>query len=574
MMIFRSNIKVIIFTIFGVLLCSSAFAQSAAQENGRLEKEELNLNMNTPQGPGPGEKQKISIPNDAMTVKAPSAEKAKDEAVLKTDTKFSLNIKTKKFQKESIKTKKVFKPEVGIVEMAVLPSGPAGVLDVNDCIDIAVKNHLPLQIAEKSMALARMRVWEARRNMLPTFTWGYDAYSGMYNERAYIGKRGYGELNQPLFRGGELYYTSKQAEKNAEVAKNDYNRIKNELVLQVKKAYYGLAKAKENVKIQDELSQEVSRIYSVVTKQFEAGVSPRLEYLNVTSQASQVKSQFTAASGDVDIADLLLKNAICLDTKDKLKIKSDLKFKKVDAEYDKVLSAALVSRPEIKIKTLMIESQNFGLKAAKGKQWPKVDFKGMWGLLLEQYTDTLALEQDGLDQPDTMSPQWYAGIVTTVPIWGSTAEYSFSQESWQPVISTYHGTEAKTHSLKFKVLDKLDAFSERQSADIEFFKARQELIKARQDISLEARESCFNYEKALIQLQTQEARLKYQQTDLDILKMKRGMDEAQDSNVIESMIKLAQEKFGYFQALADCHTSLAAINKAVGVEDYFKDETE
>jgi hypothetical protein len=50
------------------------------------------------------------------------------------------------------------------------------------------------------------------------------------------------------------------------------------------------------------------------------------------------------------------------------------------------------------------------------------------------------------------------------------------------------------------------------------------------------------------------------------------MDEVQDSNVIEGMIKLAQEKFGYVQALTDCHTSLASINKAIGIADYFKDE--
>jgi hypothetical protein len=38
------------------------------------------------------------------------------------------------------------------------------------------------------------------------------------------------------------------------------------------------------------------------------------------------------------------------------------------------------------------------------------------------------------------------------------------------------------------------------------------------------------------------------------------------------MIKLFQERFGYVQALADCHTAIASVNKAIGIEDYFKDE--
>ena len=102
--------------------------------------------------------------------------------------------------------------------------------------------------------------------------------------------------------------------------------------------------------------------------------------------------------------------------------------------------------------------------------------------------------------------------------------------------------------------------------------SRQELTKVRQDITLEVKEGCFNYQKALIQSETAQNKVKYQASDLELVKLKRGLDEAQDSNVIDSMIKLAQEKFGYLQALADCHISLASINKAVGIEDYYRDE--
>jgi hypothetical protein len=64
--------------------------------------------------------------------------------------------------------------------------------------------------------------------------------------------------------------------------------------------------------------------------------------------------------------------------------------------------------------------------------------------------------------------------------------------------------------------------------------------------------------------------MEYQTSDLETVKVKRSMDEAQDSNVIDSLIKLAQERFGYIQALTDYYIALASINKAVGVEDYLK----
>jgi hypothetical protein len=64
--------------------------------------------------------------------------------------------------------------------------------------------------------------------------------------------------------------------------------------------------------------------------------------------------------------------------------------------------------------------------------------------------------------------------------------------------------------------------------------------------------------------------MEYQAKDLEAVRAKREMDEAQDSNIVDSLIKLAQEKFGYVQALTDYYIALAAINKAVGMEDYIK----
>ena len=75
-----------------------------------------------------------------------------------------------------------------------------------------------------------------------------------------------------------------------------------------------------------------------------------------------------------------------------------------------------------------------------------------------------------------------------------------------------------------------------------------------------------------MQFETATNKVKYQEKDLEFVKLRRSMGEADDSNVVESMIKLSQEKFGYLQALADCHISLATINKAIGSEDYYKDE--
>lgn len=527
-----------------------------------LQKESFSV-IKEGEGVEPEPGAKISI---NMKKAMPNAEQVQPEARGQDTLKEEAVVKTAESEEAEVSAR-----ELGLASMPLAPKAATDIYSLNDCINTAIKNHLPLQIAAKSVKLGELRLFEARRNMLPTATIAYEEYSGRIYGRAYIGRKQYVEGQQPVFRGGELYYTMKQAETNLAVVRNDYERIKNELILQVKKAYYTLAKAKENLIVQQEISQEAGRIWSMVIKQSEAGVVSKLEFLNVSSQASQVKYQLASAEGDASVAELVLKQTMNVDMDQRVEIKPNLEFKKVDIDFDKVINAAFLNRAEIKINYLMVDYYNYGKGIARAKGWPKVDLLGSWGLAKEEYApEDMGPDISGNTDPDRkIEQQWYAGIKTTVPFWGSTAEYSWTKETWVPVVSAFQGTETVTSAYKFKILDKLDYYSERQLSEIDFDRARQELTKVKQDITLEARESCFNYQKALIQLDTASNKVKYQEKDLDMVKLKRGMDEAQDSNVIESMIKLGQEKFGYIQALSDCHISLASVNKAIGVEDYF-----
>jgi len=447
------------------------------------------------------------------------------------------------------------------------------ILSMKDCINIAVKNHIPLQVASKSVKLAEMRVFEARRNMLPSATIAFEESSGKIQGRRYVGRKQYLEGQQPVFHGGELYFTMKQAETNLEVTRNDYERIKNELVLQVKKGYYTLGKARENLEMQKWLSQEVNRVWSMVSKQYDSGLTSKLELLNVSSQSSQVKYQLASADGDVSVAELILKQAMNVEPKERIDVKPDLEFKKIAVDFERALSAAYMNRPEVKINSLMIEYYNYGKKIARAKGWPKIDILGQWGLAKEEFVSEDRLgpttPPNTFDNDEKLNQQWYAGIKGSMPFWGSTGEYSWTEENWVPVVSAFHGTEAVTSSYKLKVLDKLDYYSDNQLADVDYDRARQELCKAKMDITLEVKESCFNYEKALLQLDTATNKVKFQEKDLEVNRFKRQLDELPDSNIIESMIKLSQEKFGYLQAESDCYIAVASLNKAIGVENFY-----
>ena len=530
------------------------------------------------QGTGPKnvrqpDKEELYLARDLLT------DSSRGDAQEASDKKYFLSMAPAKPKDQVLKSKTVFRPEVGLIDIVSIPPQKDGFykFSLKDCVDIAVKNSITLQAAQKNISLARMRLFEARRNMLPSVVMALQDYNGAIYGRKYIGRKEYIEGQQPVFHGGELYFTMKQAETNLEIVTNEYAKQKNELVLQVKKAFYTLAKAKENLKMQKDLAAETEKIFDMISRQLEAGVTSKLEFLNVNSQTSQVRYQLASADGDESMAQLMLKQAMNLDLPQKIDIESDLEFRKVSVDFEKALQAAFTMRPDIKINSLMVDYYNYGKRIAQAKGMIKIDIMGNWGLAKEEYVsgDRWNVYPDPNDINDPtrkLEQQWYAGVKASMPFWGSTAEYSWTREQWTPMVSAYQGTEANTNSWKVNILDKLDYYSGKQSALVDFDKARQEFNKIKQDVALEVKENCFNYEKAVLQLDTAANKVKYQESDLELVKLKRSMDEAQDSNVVESMIKLAQEKFGYVQALTDCHISIAGINKAVGVEDYFKNE--
>ncbi len=101
-------------------------------------------------------------------------------------------------------------------------------------------------------------------------------------------------------------------------------------------------------------------------------------------------------------------------------------------------------------------------------------------------------------------------------------------------------------------------------------RSQDEAKKKKQEVYLEIKETFFKYEKALLLMQLAKDKIAYQAKEVEILNIRLELGEAQYSDVIEEMIKLAEEEFSYMQAVTDYYISIASLNKAIGVDDYFR----
>ena len=469
-------------------------------------------------------------------------------------------------------------------KMRYVKTRSSGGLTLDECIQIAVENHMPLVIAKKQMELAKFRVFEAMRKLAPAVTFKWEESYGKVSNKYYDGTKILFEGKQPVFYGGENIFAIKQARTNLEIVKNDYDRIKSELILQIRKAYYSMDKAKKAFRVQQKLKDGTDKFYNIAKSGYNAEVIPQLEFLEVTSQYNQVNFQMMSAKEDIEVANLILQQAMDVGYDvDTIELE---KPKIIDLDLENCFTLAILHRPEIKISKLSITYFGYEKKIMQARaNWPRVDLLGMYGNTREDYTrDEFEnyKNPDGPTPPDWaegknprwLAPEFYFGIKVSMPFFGSTTNWSYMNEDWQPVVQTYHGTQSTTSILSVGILDKLEDISGAKEADLEETRAYEELRKKREEVALEVKETYFKYKKSVILMDVAQSKVDFQEKQVAVLDIRRELGEAQYSDVLEEMIKLGEEEFSYIQAIADYYIAIATLNKAIGMDWYFDVDAE
>ncbi|MDD5440129.1 MAG: TolC family protein, partial [Candidatus Omnitrophica bacterium] len=441
---------------------------------------------------------------------------------------------------------------------------PQRPLDLEECVDIALKNNIRLEVARKQFKLARLRILEAKRNLGPTLKMLWEESGGQVSGRQYEGRKINVDYNQPIYHGGELIYTLKQNQVNYEVVKTDYDRVKNELVLQVEKAYFSLDKSIKALGIQQKLYDKSTVINDQTKRGYEFGVISKIEYFAVLSKYNQAGFQIASAKEDVTLAKLILAQAMNTEENVDIIAIGDPALKTISLED--CYQLALKHRPEMKVNYLMVEYYLYEKQISMAKQRFKLDFLGNWGFA---YEDFVPWDNEEGHRSHKFQPQWYTGVKASLPFGDNTLTYSYTKERWQPVVSAFQGTESATHDMGLNIFDGLQRDADVAEADIGLGKAQQEYNKVREEIVMEVQETYFKYKKAMLQMDVAKSKVEYQNLQLDITEMKKEINEAGGSSVLDELVKWGEEQFGLIQAILDYYIALKSLNKAIGINGYF-----
>jgi outer membrane protein TolC len=113
-------------------------------------------------------------------------------------------------------------------------------------------------------------------------------------------------------------------------------------------------------------------------------------------------------------------------------------------------------------------------------------------------------------------------------------------------------------------MDNLKRLSDKKRADIDLHRALSDYNETIKTINFEVQDALLNYQKALLQLNTAEAEMKFRRNEVEITKTRSMVADASLSNTMESPFQFSEAQSRYMRALANYRLTLTNLKKACG----------
>ncbi|MDD5669567.1 MAG: TolC family protein, partial [Candidatus Omnitrophica bacterium] len=99
---------------------------------------------------------------------------------------------------------------------------------------------------------------------------------------------------------------------------------------------------------------------------------------------------------------------------------------------------------------------------------------------------------------------------------------------------------------------------------IDLVRALSDLNESAKTIAFEVQDAFLNYQKAVLQLNTSSAEMKFRRNEAEVIRVRAMVGETSLSNAMEALYSFSDAQTKYIQALASYYISLANLKKATG----------
>jgi len=286
-------------------------------------------------------------------------------------------------------------------------------LNLEQCIEIALKNNPQILASEIDVAESETRISQARAGFYPSPNLNADAsrltaepglntkkITGTYNTGLY--------LHYNIFQGGKTVASVNAARYNYQSAEAGYMSSRQDLILTVTEAYYRLLQAEQFTRVSEKSLQRAQSHLDFANARFKVGLASRSDILKAKTEQSNAKLDLIHTRNAVFMARGQLNNALGQNVNSPIKIVDDLsKTVTNDAEdnqwnFQTLVKNAYKNRPELRKTENQLQAQKSFIRLAKADYYP--------GIFLDANYNFSGTEVSNLYQSN------YVGISISLPL--------------------------------------------------------------------------------------------------------------------------------------------------------------
>jgi outer membrane protein TolC len=387
-------------------------------------------------------------------------------------------------------------------------------LTLQESIDIAMTENLSMKTAEEKVETAKQKVNEARAAFmpvvsasgsytyfgeLPTMEFDFDASMlGLSPELMQMMGGGQDQpqaqeqeseppeipmgeedtyqvgvsIQQPIFTWGKIYNNYKQSRLSLEASKQEFEATRQQVVLDVTTAFYGVLLTEKLVKVTEMAVSQVEAHVKIAQDLVDAGVATNFDLLRAKVQLANINSQLIRIRNALKLSKNGLKNAIGMDLDAQIGVGGELTYHPLDLNLAELLESAMADRPELKQLQLQELIGEKFVSLAKAGNKPSLALVGNY-----DYQSNAETPGDIFDG-DEWKNTWNITLALQIPIFDGLATRARVKQAKSGLRQIQIGKEQLSDGIDLEVRVAFFGFQESK-----------ELLKAQEETVQQAEES-------------------------------------------------------------------------------------
>jgi TolC family type I secretion outer membrane protein len=403
-------------------------------------------------------------------------------------------------------------------------------LTLERCIEIALKMQPTIVAAINTVNVNESRVGQAKSNYYPQINWtsSYErinsasgsssgstsGFFGRTNEDFDHYSTGF-TLSQTLYDFGKTPNQVKIQNLVLDSSRSDFRNTTEQIILAVKRAYYGVVQAKYIVLVAEDTVKQTQQQLEQAKGFYEVGTKPKFDVTQAEVNLSSAKLNLIRNENAFKIAKVTLNNVMGIPDAPEYTLDEKMTFVKYEITLEDALSKAYQNRPDLQSIVLKRQAAERSIDLAKTGYYPVLNGNAGY---------TWSGEEFPLDHG------WNIGATVSFPLFSG-------------FLTKYQVEEAK--------------------ANLNVIKANEELLK--QTIFLEVQEAYLTLRSAEDAIPTAKLRVEQAQENLEIANGRYAAGVGNPLEVTDAEVGLANARTSYIQALYVDKVAQASIEKAMGM---------